>query len=147
MRWRAGLVAMVLVGACAGGALADAPLSHGLTRATVGGTVTVSAQLVDPGAYTLSLSDPTPAQGAICAAKVAGPSKASHGRISLTGKVPATLGCYDSSGTLLTRVKMTAGTYTLFLCQADGPTGCDGSNTVIQHRVVVKLPAAKSKSH
>jgi hypothetical protein len=141
MQWRYGVGAVLLACAFAAGAYADVPLSSGSVQATVGGTVTITAGLVDPGAYTLTLTDPNPDHGTICAAKLAGPAKAIKGKIKLTGRVPTSIACYSSDGSLLTHVKMAAGTYTVFLCQADGPTGCDGSHTVIEHHVVVHLPA------
>jgi hypothetical protein len=137
MRWRFGVVVLLPACACAAGALADVPLSGGLTQATVGGTVTVSAGLVDPGPYTLSVADLHPSTATICAAKLAGPKRAVRGSIKLTGKVPTSLGCYSSDGSLLTRVKLTPGTYTLFLCQSDGPTGCNGNKTEIKHQIVI----------
>jgi hypothetical protein len=135
-RW-SGLVVVVLVGACAHGALADAPLTHALPQATIGGSLTISAQRVDPGPYTMSMTDPTPQQGVICAARVAGPTRANKGNIKLTGRVPPSLACYESDGTLLSHVRVAAGTYMLVLCQSDGPTGCQGEHTEIQHQVVV----------
>jgi len=132
MRWRSGVVALISACACAAGASADA-----LTQATIGGTVTVSAGLVSPGPYTLSLVEPHPTKATTCAAKLAGPKRAVKGHIKLTGTVPTSLRCYSSDGTLLTRIKITPGTYSLFLCQADGPTGCNGSKTVIKHQIVI----------
>jgi hypothetical protein len=142
------LYAGVVVLACAwaGSALAGAQqLSGGLTQATVGGTLTVSASLVDPGAYTMSLTDPQPARGAICATRMAGPTRAVRGRIKLTGKVPKTFACYGSDGSLITRIKITPGTYTVHLCQSTGPTSCNGDKTVIHSQVVVHLPKPQSR--
>lgn len=149
MRWGCRLVVLWLVGACAGGAMAAVPVSRALPQATVGGLVTVSAQGADPGSYTLSLTAPDPTQGVICATKIAGPTRASHGHIRLTGKVPTRLSCYGSDGSLLTHVRLTPGTYTLFLCQLDGATSCDGSRTIIHHQVVVHAAPrhTKPKSH
>ncbi len=137
MRWRTGVVAVPCACAFAAGAMADVAISSGITQATVGGTVTVSAGFVSSGPYTLSLADLHPSKATICAAKLAGPKRASMGDIKLTGKVPTSLGCYSSDGSLLTRVKLTPGTYTLFLCQSTGPTGCNGSRTVIKHQIVI----------
>jgi len=138
MRWRFGVVALVPACALAAGAFADAPFAGGQTVTTVGGTVTIGAGIVDPGPYTLSIADLHSSKATICAAKIAGPKRAVKGNIKLTGKVPTSLRCYSSDGTLLTRVKLTPGTYTLFLCQSDGPTSCNGDKTVIKHPVVVR---------
>jgi hypothetical protein len=145
MRWRFGVVALVPACVFAAGALADVPLSGGQTITTVGGTVTIGAGIVDSGPYTLSIADTHPSVATICAAKLAGPKRAVKGNIKLTGRVPTSLGCYSSDGSLLTRVKLKPGTYTLFLCQADGPTGCNGDKTVIKHPVVVRAQT-KQKS-
>ncbi len=145
MRLASRLVVLCLSGVLAAGALADVSTTHSLVQATVGGSVTVTASSADPGAYTLSIADTHPAQGVICSDKVAGPIKAVKGRLRATGKVPAGIACYASDGTVLSHAKMSAGTYTLFLCQADGPTGCDGSHTVIRNQVLVKLAPARDK--
>jgi hypothetical protein len=138
MRWRFCVVALFPACALAAGALSDVSLAGGQTITTVGGTVTIGAGLVDSGPYTLSVADTHPSAGTICAAKLAGPKRAIKGNITLTGKVPSSMRCYSSSGSVLTRVKIKPGTYTLFLCQADGPTGCNGDKTVIKHPVTVR---------
>ena len=130
----------------AGATLAGAQqMSGGLTQATIGGTLTVSASLVDPGLYTMSLTDRHPARGTICASKLAGPTRAVNGRIKLTGRVPKTFACYGSDGSRIARVKVTPGTYTLYLCQSTGPTSCNGDKTVIHNQVVVHLPRPNSR--
>jgi hypothetical protein len=141
-------VAVLLVGACAGGALADVGASSAATVATVGGSVTLSAQGVDAGPYTLSMTEPAPTQGVTCGTKLSGPTRASRGNIRLTGKVPTSLPCYGADGSVLTHDKLTGGTYTLILCQSSGPVACNGAHTEIQHQISVRAaPKPKPPTH
>ena len=102
-------------------------------RARVGSRVSSSASGLKAGRYTLTLVlDKAPARGARCLATLDGPKAARDGEVSLAGRIPSKLRCYQGLNTLLGTVPTSAGRYTLVTGVKVAPAGWDGDASYIR---------------
>jgi hypothetical protein len=126
------VLALVLPAAAAAKALMSSP-----AKAAVGARVTVRANGLKPGHYTLELVQevlPGGASPTNCVGKV-GTATASGGRVTITGKLPKRLGCYQGVGAVEGYETVRPGSYRLTLGVAFAPNGFSGTSSFITHKL------------
>jgi hypothetical protein len=108
--------------------------------AHVGDSVTVKASGLDGGRYALTLvADDRPTPRAFCVARLGKRHKASSsGRVSISGRIPAKLTCYEGNGSKLGRVETSPGAYHLIVSVPRGPTGSSGNHSFVRRAFKIK---------
>ena len=138
------LIGMILrvttLAACAvASAAACSVATAATTSARVGTILTVRAHDLEPGRYALTLvSDDRPTRQGSCLARMADPTRTHGGKVTLSGKVPRRLTCYEGNGTKLGRVKVTPGAYHLVVAVPDGPAGFDADHSFVRRALRIK---------
>jgi hypothetical protein len=136
-------VALLLLPATALAAARMTAPSH----AAVGSRITVSANGLKPGRYTLELVVevlPGGASPTFCLARVGAAKRAQGGKVTISGKLPARLGCHMGEGILEGFVPARPGKYTLSLGVLLPPAGFSETGSFVKHsiRLVSGLAAA-----
>ena len=129
------MITAVALLALSGAALA-ASLS-GPRKASVGDSVTGVGTKVKPGRYVLRLVLDSTLQRTACVARIGKRTAAAHGRVSITGKVPQRLRCWENDSVKLGTVKVKPGKYHLVLGVPDGPSGFGAKGSFARHALKI----------
>jgi hypothetical protein len=94
------------------------------SSARVGEKVTAKGSRLKPSRYALTLSlDNTAGPRTACVARVGHQQDAVGGRVTITGRIPPRLRCWENDSVRLGKIKVTPGKYHLILGHPDGPSG------------------------
>ena len=107
---------------------ASAPKLKAPSKARVGDSITArGSALKNGGRYSLRLvflGQPSEGgQKIVCARQIGKRQKASGGKVTISGKIPAKMNCYQGNGPSLGTITVQPGSYHLILGVPDGPTG------------------------
>jgi hypothetical protein len=131
------LLTVFLFLACCGGlALAAATLSTP-SKARVGDSVTARGSGLKQARYALTLSlDNTAGERTACVARVGKQKDSVNGRVTIKGKIPAHLRCWENDSVRLGRIAVKPGKYHLILAHPDGPSGF-GKGSFLRRRLTI----------
>ncbi|HEX8103341.1 MAG TPA: hypothetical protein VF533_12065 [Solirubrobacteraceae bacterium] len=108
-------------------------------RTRVGKRITAVGSGLVPGKYTLTLvSDDAPVRGARCLARIGRRRATRGGWVTLRGRVPRKLRCYQGLNVFLGKVSTLPGAYHLVVGVKIGHAGWDGDHTFIRRRLRVR---------
>ncbi len=108
-------------------------------KARVGDSVTAKASKLKAGRYALTLAtDNTPGPLTACVARVAGLKRAVGGKVTLTGKIPAKLQCWENNKVKLGTAKVTPGAYHLIVAHPQGPSGFSPKHSFVRRALTIK---------
>lgn len=108
-------------------------------KARQGKRVTAIGSGLEDGRYSLTLvSDEQPVRGARCLARVGGRRVTEGGWVTLSGRIPRKLRCYQGLNSFLGKVPTSRGAYHLVVGVRIAPAGWDGDHTFIRRRLRVR---------
>jgi hypothetical protein len=131
------LLTLLLLLACGSVAFAAAKLSAP-SSARVGDSVAAHGSGLKQARYALVLSlDDTAGPRVACVARIGKQKTSVNGRVTIRGKVPAHLRCWENNSVKLGRIAVKPGKYHLILGHPDGPAGF-GKGSFLRHKLTIK---------
>jgi hypothetical protein len=131
------LACALVLGAAALALAATAKLSSP-SSARVGQKVTGRGSGLKKARYALTLSlDNTAGPRTACVGRVGKQKDSVGGRVSITGRIPSHLRCWENNSVRLGRVKVTPGKYHLILAHPKGPAGF-GAGSFVRRKLTIK---------
>lgn len=108
-------------------------------RARRGRRVEAVASGLERGRYTLTLvADDAPARGARCLARVGRARRTTGGWVTIRGRIPRKLRCYQGLNSFLGSVRTTPGAYHLVIGVKIAPAGWDAEKTFLRSALRVR---------
>ena len=131
---------LLLVLACGGVALAAAAAAKLSTpsKARVGDSVTARGSGLKKARYALTLSlDNTAGPHTACVARIGKQKDSAGGRVTIKGKIPAHLRCWENNSVRLGRIAVKPGRYHLILAHPSGPAGF-GKGSFLRRKLTIR---------
>lgn len=108
------------------------------STARVGDTVTGKGSGLKASSYVLRLSlDDTAGPRTACVARIGAQKNSANGRVTITGRIPSRLTCWENNSVRLGKVAVKPGKYHLILGRPEGPTGF-GNASFLRRKLTVK---------
>jgi hypothetical protein len=135
---RVPVLAVVMLLACgAASALAAAKLSTP-SSARVGDKITAHASGLEASSYVLRLVLDNPAgQHTACVARIGKRKGSVKGKVTIAGRIPAQLQCWENDSVKLGKIAVKPGKYHLVLGHPMGPSGF-GKGSFLRRRLTIK---------
>jgi uncharacterized protein (DUF2141 family) len=106
--------------------------------AQVGDSVTARGSGLRKARYALTLSlDDTAGPRTACVARIGAQKNSVGGRVTISGRIPSHLRCWENNSVRLGRVAVKPGKYHLILAHPDGPSGF-GKGSFVRRKLTIK---------
>ena len=131
------LIAVTAVAMLALSGVALAASLSGPKKARVGDSVTGVGHKVKPGRYVLRLVLDSTLQRTACVARIGKRTTAAKAKVSITGKIPKRLTCWENDSVKTGTLKVKPGKYHLVLGVPDGPSGFGAKGSFARHALKI----------